>query len=141
MLINSKGSPLLHFSALCDFFERNYFFKNYKFFSKKIFLRFLSLRYGADFRRSRLVLYFSVKESCIPSLKGDLFGPVELMSFLTNCGKDLRFLALLDYFRKKTSRKFILKKLFLRFPVGEKIRVSWASLRVFSGTVNLMKFS
>ena len=54
MLINPKGSPLLHFSALCDFFER-IFFQKLQVFFKKFFLRFLSLRYGADFRRSRLV--------------------------------------------------------------------------------------
>ena len=55
MLIHHKGSPLLHFSALCDFFWKNFFFQKFMFFSKKIFLRFLSLRYGADFGRSRLV--------------------------------------------------------------------------------------
>ena len=55
MLIHHKGSPLLHFSALCDFFLKEFFFKNSCFFPKKIFLRFLSLRYGADFGRSRLV--------------------------------------------------------------------------------------
>ena len=31
------------------------FFQKFQFFSKKSVLRFLSLRYGADFRRSRLV--------------------------------------------------------------------------------------
>ena len=31
------------------------FFQKFQFFSKKMVLRFLSLRYGADFRRSRLV--------------------------------------------------------------------------------------
>ena len=34
----------------------DFFFKNFKFFSKKSLLRFLSLRYSADFRRSRLVI-------------------------------------------------------------------------------------
>ena len=38
------------------FFEEKLFFKIYKFFQKNV-LRFLSLRYGADFRRSRLVLF------------------------------------------------------------------------------------
>ena len=55
MLINPKGSPLLHFSALCDFFLQEFFFQKLQVFSKKSVLRFLSLRYGADFRRSRLV--------------------------------------------------------------------------------------
>ena len=56
LLINPEGSPLLHFSALCDFFWKKKFFQKFQFFSKKSVLRFLSLRYGADFRRSRLVL-------------------------------------------------------------------------------------
>ena len=55
LLINPEGSPLLHFLALCDFFWKKNFFQKFQFFSKKSVLRFLSLRYGADFRRSRLV--------------------------------------------------------------------------------------
>ena len=55
LLINPEGSPLLHFSALCDFFWKKFFFQKFQFFSKKSVLRFLSLRYGAEFRRSRLV--------------------------------------------------------------------------------------
>ena len=55
----SRRVPLLHFSALCDFFERNNFSKNFKVFFQKNVLRFLSLRYGADFRRSRLI-YFGI---------------------------------------------------------------------------------
>ena len=55
LLINPEGSPLLHFSALCDFFWKKNFFQKFQFFSKKSVIRFLSLRYGADFRRSRLV--------------------------------------------------------------------------------------
>ena len=47
--------PLDFFSALCDFFERIFFSNISSFFFQKIVLRFLSLRYGADFRRSRLV--------------------------------------------------------------------------------------
>ena len=57
LLINPEGSPLLHFSALCDFFWKKNFFQKFQFFSKKSVLRFLSLRYGADFRRSRLVFW------------------------------------------------------------------------------------
>ena len=41
----------VHFSALCDIFRK---INNFKFFKKNV-LRFLSLRYSADFRRSRLV--------------------------------------------------------------------------------------
>ena len=58
LLINPEGSHLLHFSALCDFFWKKFFFQKFQFFSKKSVLRFLSLRYGADFRRSRLVNKF-----------------------------------------------------------------------------------
>ena len=36
-------------------FLKEIFFQKFMFFSKKFFLRFLSLRYGADFGRSRLV--------------------------------------------------------------------------------------
>ena len=54
MLINPKGSPLLHFLALCDIFRKKKIQKFQCFSSKKV-LRFLSLRYSADFRRSRLV--------------------------------------------------------------------------------------
>ena len=53
MLIKPKGSPLLHFSALCDIFWKKKI-KNFKFFLKCL-LRFLSIRYSADFRCSRLV--------------------------------------------------------------------------------------
>ena len=51
----SKRVPLLHFSALCDIFRKNFFSKISSFFPKNV-LRFLSLRYSADLRRSRLVL-------------------------------------------------------------------------------------
>ena len=57
MLINPKGSPFYSFRHFATFLEEKFFFKNYKFFSKKNVLLFLSLRYGADFRRSRLVLF------------------------------------------------------------------------------------
>ena len=55
MLIKPKGSPLLHFSVLCDIFRKKKFSKIPSFFKKNV-LRFLSLRYSADFRRSRLVI-------------------------------------------------------------------------------------
>ena len=55
----SKRVPLLHFPALCDIFRKKFFFENFKFFPKKNVLRFLSLRYSADLRRSRLVTIYS----------------------------------------------------------------------------------
>ena len=58
VFINQKGSPLLHFSALCDIFRKKIFFRKFQVFFQKIFLRFLSLRYTADLRRSRLVKIF-----------------------------------------------------------------------------------
>ena len=60
MFGNQKGSPLLYFSALCDIFRKKNFRKFQVFFSKKNVSRFLSLRYSADFRRSRLVDVFNV---------------------------------------------------------------------------------
>ena len=75
---NPKASPLLHFSALCDLPETSKKFdkKFGIFFSIFSFLRafvvsscrrsgfrfrvFLSLRYGADLGRSRLVSFLSV---------------------------------------------------------------------------------
>ena len=47
MLIKSKGSPFYIFRQYATFSESSFFFKKV--------LRFLSLRYSADFRRSRLV--------------------------------------------------------------------------------------
>ena len=54
MLIKPKGSPLLPFRHYATFSERKKIQK-FKVFFKKSLLRFLSLRYNADFRRSRLV--------------------------------------------------------------------------------------
>ena len=51
----SKRDPLLLFSALCNIFRKKKIYGKIKFFFKKNVLRFLSLRYSADFRRSRLV--------------------------------------------------------------------------------------
>ena len=58
VFINQKRSPLLHFSALCNIFPKENFFSKISSFFQKNVLRFLSLRYSADLRRSRLVLYF-----------------------------------------------------------------------------------
>ena len=43
LLINPEGSPLLHFSALCDFFWKKIFFQKFHFFSKKVFYAFWAL--------------------------------------------------------------------------------------------------
>ena len=86
MLMNSKGSPVLHFSALCDISRKKYIYFSEKCFFclqlgkewfpshienerhplgvSKLFcpghiskpLRFRSLRYSAHFRRFRLVI-------------------------------------------------------------------------------------
>ena len=50
MLINPKGSPFYIFRYFATFFERK---KIQKF--QVFFKRFLSVRYSANFRRSRLV--------------------------------------------------------------------------------------
>ena len=52
-------SPFYFFRHYATFSERKIFFENFKFFSKKLFCAFLSPRYGADFRRSRVVCYCS----------------------------------------------------------------------------------
>ena len=54
MLINPEGSPFTFFGTMLLFLKEKIFSKSSSFF-QKIVLRFLSLRYGADFRRSRLV--------------------------------------------------------------------------------------
>ena len=79
---NPKGSPFLHFSALCDLPEtskkiskkiRNFFFSVFSFLRafvvsscrKSCFRVFLSLRYGANLGRSRLVIISKSKFSAI----------------------------------------------------------------------------
>ena len=51
----SKRIPPFTFFGTVRHFPKEFFFENFKFFSKKNVLRFLSLRYSADLRRSRLV--------------------------------------------------------------------------------------
>ena len=63
MLIKPKGSPFYIFRHYATVSERKKF-KNFsknskKFFLKKSLLRFLSLRYSAGFRRSRLVYSYA----------------------------------------------------------------------------------
>ena len=56
LALAGRGAPL---SPFFWFFEKKFdkiSKKNFKFFFKKSLLRFLSRRYGADFRRSRLVI-------------------------------------------------------------------------------------
>ena len=50
-----KIPPFTFFGTMRHFLKEK--IKKFKFFFKKSLLRFLSLRYSADFRRSRLVLY------------------------------------------------------------------------------------
>ena len=57
MLINPKGPPSTLFGTM-RLFLKEIFFQKLQVFSKKNVLRFLSLRFGADFRRSRLVFCF-----------------------------------------------------------------------------------
>ena len=56
MLINPKGSPFYIFWHYATFSERKKFQK-LRFFKKIYILRFLSRRFSADFRRSRLVIF------------------------------------------------------------------------------------
>ena len=56
--MSQKGPPFYIFRYFATFFERIFFSKITSFFPKNV-LRFLSLRYGADFRRSRLVLFYN----------------------------------------------------------------------------------
>ena len=99
VFINQKGSPFYIFRHCATFSERKIFLENFKFFSKKNVLRFLSLRYSADLRRSRLVLniclfseykstiilvntirIFDVKcdERCVPLKRRSMFENIEL---------------------------------------------------------------
>ena len=56
-----KKGPLFYIFRYCATFSgRKFFFENFKFFSKKNVLRFFSLRYSADFRRSRLICFFFI---------------------------------------------------------------------------------
>ena len=52
----SRRVPPFTFFGTMRLLLKKIFFQKFQFFSKKSVLRFLSLRYGADFRRSRLVL-------------------------------------------------------------------------------------
>ena len=60
----SKRVSLLHFLALCDIFRKKIFFRKFQVFFQKNVLRFLSRRYSADLRRSRLVIQL-VKVLCL----------------------------------------------------------------------------
>ena len=60
MSINPEWSPFYIFWHYATFFERKIVFQKFQVFFQKIVLRILSLRYGADFRRSRLVVFFFV---------------------------------------------------------------------------------
>ena len=55
LALAGPGAPLSPFFGFSKKNSIKFRKKNFKFFFKKSLLRFLSLRYGADFRRSRLV--------------------------------------------------------------------------------------
>ena len=68
----SKRVPLLHFSELCDISRKNFFRKFQAFFQKNV-LRFLSLRYSADLRRSRLVRSYIIRlGTAIPRFSAEI---------------------------------------------------------------------
>ena len=83
MLINPKGSPLLHFSAICDF-------------SKKNVLRFLSLRYGYSLRKkARLlqwVVFFSWQSHSEWSTFLTLLTILQFLNFLQSSAYEVVFL-------------------------------------------------
>ena len=56
---SKKVSPFTFFGTVRHFPKEKYFRKLQVFFPTKNVLRFLSLRYSADFRRSRLVLLYT----------------------------------------------------------------------------------
>ena len=61
MFVNkSRRVPPFTFFGTMRLLLKEKIFQKFQFFSKKSVLRFLSLRYGADFRRSRLVIVYSV---------------------------------------------------------------------------------
>ena len=111
MLINPKGSPFLHFLVLCDFFERIFFSKITSFFPKKNVLRFLSLRYDADFRRSRLVS------------SSDYNPHTERSTFLTILKSYNSYLANLKYWRKSLRSSFFTSSKKLKGTKGYCLRV------------------
>ena len=53
-LLIKKGPPFTFFGTVRHFPKEKTFFENFVFFQKNV-LRFLSFRYSADLRRSRLV--------------------------------------------------------------------------------------
>ena len=64
--MNQKGSPFYIFRPCATFSEGEKFSKVSSFFSRKV-LRFLSLRYSADFRGSRLVDICEVQYLLLPN--------------------------------------------------------------------------
>ena len=70
MFVNkSRRVPPFTFFGTMRLLLKEKFFQKFQFFSKKSVLRFLSLRYGAHFRRSRLVFL----QTTILTLIGPLF--------------------------------------------------------------------
>ena len=108
MFGNQKGSLHLHFSALCDIFRKKNFFESFKFFSKKNVLRFLSLRYSANFRRSRLVPFpLTFKERISIETRSELN---ELFKSFSILKKDIYFLKLRELRGNSIESKLLLKQ-------------------------------
>ena len=92
VFINQKGSPFYIFRHCATFSERIFFFENFKFFSKKNVLRFLSLRYSADLRRSRLVhFHFELSFQTVKQIKSTQNQPTILRYTLYYCIKNIEY--------------------------------------------------
>ena len=134
MLINPEGSPFYIFRHYATFFERKNIFQKFQFFSKKNLLRFLSLRYGADFRRSRLV---TINETT--KLSGSI---KDSLGFSALCDTPETFIKnFFEEFLQFFERFSVEKGGFLLFQVGGKVvfesRSLNVSLRVFFEAVKL----
>ena len=90
---SKRVSPFTFFGTVRHF-PKDIFFEIFKFFSKKNVLRFLSLRYSADLRRSRLVYFLNVSYKTGRDFV--FFGTVRLFSefFLSRKGSPFDFLSL-----------------------------------------------
>ena len=102
MLIDPEGSPFTFFGTMLLFLkEKN--FQKFQIFFQNV-LRFLSFRYGADFRRSRLVLLNSLG-----------FDPTKIWAiFEVNCNK--QFLTIISVDKSKFSTRQTLSKTLTCFP-------------------------
>ena len=94
MFVNkSRRVPPFTFFGTMRLLLKEFFFQKFQFFSKKSVLRFLSLRYGADFRRSRLVSLTALTRQ--PCLQGILPRILNTYTLKINVGSPLNRLVLL----------------------------------------------